>query len=145
MIVQLKKGSGIHIKKKNRGSFTKWCGGNVTSECIQRGKHSSNPKIRKKATFAANARKWKHQLGGIMQQPIINQSNIVSNFSQFQQNSDYLNNLQEIRRQRELEKLKNEHNIFDSIFSKLGSIASNALNKNGTPVNTPPYHENNIQ
>lgn len=98
-----------------------------------------------KQNRTANARKWKHQLGGVMQQPIINQSNIVSNFSQFQQNSDYLNNLQEIRRQRELEKLKNEHNIFDSIFSKLGSIASNALNKNGTPVNTPPYHENNIQ
>jgi hypothetical protein len=25
-----KKGSGIHIKKKNRGKFTEYCGGEVT-------------------------------------------------------------------------------------------------------------------
>lgn len=56
--------SGIHIKKKNRGKFTSWCGGKVTSECIAKGKRSSNPAIRKRATFAANARKWKHQNGG---------------------------------------------------------------------------------
>jgi hypothetical protein len=49
--------SGIHIKKANRGKFTSYCGGKVTSECIARGKHSSNPAIRKRATFAANARK----------------------------------------------------------------------------------------
>lgn len=56
--------SGIHIKKANRGKFTDYCGGKVTSECIARGKASSNPAIRKRATFAANARKWKHQNGG---------------------------------------------------------------------------------
>jgi hypothetical protein len=60
----LKNGSGIHIKKKNRGSFTRWCGGNVTEECIRRGKASSNPRIRKKATFADNARHFKHKSGG---------------------------------------------------------------------------------
>lgn len=58
------KGGGIHIKKKNRGKFTKYCGGKVTSECIARGKRSSSPTIRKRATFAANARKWKHADGG---------------------------------------------------------------------------------
>ena len=62
----LKNGSGIHIKKKNRGSFTRWCGGNVTEECIRRGKASSNPKIRKKATFADNARHFKHKDGGVL-------------------------------------------------------------------------------
>ena len=62
----LKNGSGIHIKKENRGKFTDYCGGKVTSECIAKGKNSSNPAIRKRATFAANARKWKHQQGGIM-------------------------------------------------------------------------------
>jgi len=62
----LKNGSGIHIKEKNKGSFTRWCGGNVTEECIRRGKNSSNPKIRRKATFADNARKWKHQHGGLI-------------------------------------------------------------------------------
>ena len=64
MIIYLKNGSKIHIKKKNRGSFTKWCGGDVTSECIRRGKNSPNPKIRKKATFADNARHFKHKFGG---------------------------------------------------------------------------------
>ena len=56
--------SGIHIKEKNKGSFTTYCGGKVTNECIQRAKNSSNPKIRKKAIFAQNARRWKHQFGG---------------------------------------------------------------------------------
>lgn len=59
-----KKGSGIHIKKKNRGLFTEYCGGKVTDECIRRAKKSKNPKLRKRATFAANARKWKHAKGG---------------------------------------------------------------------------------
>ena len=54
----LKRG-GIHIKKKNRGKFTDYCGGKVTEECIQQGKNSSNPTIRKRATFADNARHWK--------------------------------------------------------------------------------------
>ena len=56
--------SGIHIKKANRGKFTDYCGGKVTSECIAKGKRSPNPTIRKRATFAANARRWKHQYGG---------------------------------------------------------------------------------
>ena len=60
----LKKGSGIHIKKKNRGKFREYCGGKVTDECIQKAKKSKNPKLRKRATFAANARKWKHKEGG---------------------------------------------------------------------------------
>ena len=56
-------GGGIHIKKKNRGKFTEYCGGKVTSECIQRGLHSSNPTTRKRANFARNTRKW-HAFGG---------------------------------------------------------------------------------
>lgn len=58
------KGGKIHIKPENRGKFTKYCGGKVTSECIARGKRSSNPAVRKRATFAANARKWHHAFGG---------------------------------------------------------------------------------
>ena len=57
-IIKCKNGSKIHIKKKNRGKFTEYCGGKVTEECIRRGKNSPNPTIRKRATFAANARKW---------------------------------------------------------------------------------------
>lgn len=57
-IEQFKSGGKIHIKKKNRGKFTEYCGGKVTSECIARGKASSSPTIRKRATFAANSRRW---------------------------------------------------------------------------------------
>lgn len=52
----------IHIKEKNRGKFTSWCKRNgykgVTSECIKRGLRSKNPRVRKMANFARNARKW---------------------------------------------------------------------------------------
>jgi len=50
--------SGIKIKKKNRGKFTEYCGGNVTQDCINRAKHSGNKKLIKRAVFAENARKW---------------------------------------------------------------------------------------
>lgn len=53
-----KDGGGIHIKRKNRGKFTEYCGGKVTEACIRRGKNSSNPTTRKRATFAQNARNW---------------------------------------------------------------------------------------
>lgn len=59
-IDKFKKGNKIKIKKQNRGKFTEYCGGNVTQECIQRGKNSPNPKIRKRAVFADNARHFKH-------------------------------------------------------------------------------------
>lgn len=58
-----KKG-GIHIKKSHEGKFTDYCGGKVTEECIARGKSSKDPKVRKMATFAQNARTFKHQSGG---------------------------------------------------------------------------------
>lgn len=57
---------GIHIKKKNIGSFTEYCGGQVTEECISRGKNSPSAAIRKKATFAKNARSWHHEDGGVL-------------------------------------------------------------------------------
>ena len=66
IIEKFKKGSRIHIKKENRGKFTDYCGGEVTSACIAKGKASSNPTIRKRATFADNARKWKHKNGGFV-------------------------------------------------------------------------------
>ena len=59
-MIKSKNGSKIHIKKENVGKFTEYCGGKVTEECIQRGKNSSNPKIRKRATFADNVRHFKH-------------------------------------------------------------------------------------
>ncbi len=54
----------IHIKKENRGKFTEYCGGDVTQACISKGKNSPDPAVRKRAVFAQNARKWKHENGG---------------------------------------------------------------------------------
>lgn len=64
-----KKGSGIHIKKKNRGSFTRYCKGKVTQECIDKAKRSGNPKLVKRAVFAENSRSWSHEEGGAIHKP----------------------------------------------------------------------------
>ena len=60
-------GGKIHIKPENRGKFTEYCGGKVTSECIAKGKRSSDPAVRKRATFAQNVRKFKHAYGGFLE------------------------------------------------------------------------------
>jgi len=57
-----KKGnSGIHIKPENRGKFTatKKATGKTTEELT----HSKNPVTKKRAIFAQNAAKWKHEDG----------------------------------------------------------------------------------
>ena len=69
-IPYFKNGSGIHIKKENRGKFTEYCDGKVTQECINKAKKSNNPTLRKRATFAENARAWKHQKGGVVRRRI---------------------------------------------------------------------------
>lgn len=73
LVELMKKGSKIHIKPSQKGSFTKYCNGKVTEECIRRGKNSPNPKIRKKAVFAQNARSWakKHALGGSLVKSLV--------------------------------------------------------------------------
>lgn len=60
LLKKYKGGAKIHIKKKNRGKFTQYCGGTVTNACIKRAKASGNPTLVKRATFADNARHWKH-------------------------------------------------------------------------------------
>ena len=60
LINRFKTGGKIHIKKANKGKFTDYCGGKVTSECIAKGKRSPDPATRKRATFAKNAKSWKH-------------------------------------------------------------------------------------
>lgn len=74
--MMFKNGGGIHIKKANRGKFTEYCGGKVTSECIARGKHSSSPAVRKRATFAQNARGWKHGDGGPLDREFVERMNV---------------------------------------------------------------------
>ncbi len=53
----------IHIKKKNRGKLRATTktkkGKNIPVSKLEKLKKSKNPKTRKRATFALNARKWK--------------------------------------------------------------------------------------
>lgn len=69
-IIYSKSGSKIHIKEKNKGSFTRYCKGKVTQECIDKAKKSGNTKLIKRSVFAENSRRWakKHQMGGMMSQ-----------------------------------------------------------------------------
>lgn len=53
-----KKKSPIRIKPENKGKFTEYCGGKVTAKCIAKGKKSKSSAVRKRATFAENARGW---------------------------------------------------------------------------------------
>jgi len=60
--MKFKKGnSGIYIKPENRGKFTatKKATGKTTEELT----HSKNPVTKKRAIFAQNAAKWKHEDG----------------------------------------------------------------------------------
>jgi uncharacterized protein YegP (UPF0339 family) len=56
--------SKIHIKKANRGKLRHGLkakkGHTIPVAKLQKAKHSSDPAVRKRATFALNARKWKH-------------------------------------------------------------------------------------
>lgn len=61
---QLEAKSGIHIKPENKGKFNalKKRTGKSTEELT----HSKNPLTRKRAIFAQNAAKWKHEDGGMI-------------------------------------------------------------------------------
>jgi oligoendopeptidase F len=58
-----KRKKNINIKKKNRGKLRKSAGakkGNkIPVSKLRKMKKSKNPKTRKRATFALNARKWR--------------------------------------------------------------------------------------
>ena len=67
----LGKGNTIHIKKENEGKFT--ASAKRAGQSVQEHARSvlNNPKAtplqKKRANFARNAAKWKHQEGGILQ------------------------------------------------------------------------------
>lgn len=66
----LKDGSGIHIKEKNKGKFTK--SAKAAGQSVQEHAKSvlndpnATPLQKKRANFARNAAKWKHKKGGII-------------------------------------------------------------------------------
>lgn len=60
-------GGEIHIKPSHRGKFTAWAkknGHKNMSDAIAAGKASNSSGVRKMATFAENAKHWKHGEGG---------------------------------------------------------------------------------
>ena len=59
-----KNGGKIHIKKKNRGKFTALK--KRTGKSASWFKAHGTPAQKKMATFALNARKWKHGDGGYL-------------------------------------------------------------------------------
>lgn len=65
-----KKGNSIHIKPENKGKFT--ASAKKEGKSVQEHAHDvvSNPNAtplqKKRAQFAINAKKWKHQQGGII-------------------------------------------------------------------------------
>ena len=147
----LKNGSGIHIKEKNKGKFTSYCGGKVTNECIQKGKNSSNPAIRKRATFAANARKWKHQQGGNIQQnllPIINISDIDTAHNSWEEFSkEFLNKQKEEYLKKKLleqQQVEQEGNLFGNFLQAgLGKVFDLIGNKKSS--DTQPTQASSTQ
>ena len=77
--MKFKKGnSGIYIKPENRGKFTatKKATGKTTEELT----HSKNPVTKKRAIFAQNAAKWKHEDGskGVKSFPDLNKDGKVT-------------------------------------------------------------------
>jgi len=57
-----KEGSGIHINPANKGKFT--ATKKKTGKSTEALTHSKNPLTKKRAVFAQNAKKWKHEDGG---------------------------------------------------------------------------------
>jgi len=55
----------IKIKKENKGKFTEYCikkgYGGVTEACIEEGLKDKDPKVRQRANFVKNARKFNHK------------------------------------------------------------------------------------
>lgn len=57
--------TGIHIKKDHEGKLRTGLkakkGQKIPVSKLQKAKNSSDPAVRKRATFALNARKWHHK------------------------------------------------------------------------------------
>lgn len=70
LMPRCKEGSGIHIKKENRGKFTasaKRAGQGVQEHARSvLNNPNATPLQKKRANFARNAAKWKHEDGGIL-------------------------------------------------------------------------------
>ena len=97
----LKNGSGIHIKKKNRGKFTK--SAKAAGESVQEharkvlANPNATPLQKKRANFARNVAKWKHKDGGIIKAQEGTKTNFFTKTSNwFSSNKDLVSNIGQI-------------------------------------------------
>lgn len=131
MVHLLKKGSGIHIKKSHEGRFTEYCGGNVTEECIRRGKNSPDPKIRKQAVFAQNARKFKHQDGGSIYgaSQIQTNGNLSQQWKQQQEMAvqNFNQSMEQKKQLDEIKRIQESQSLGKSIGNTVGSLVGTGM------------------
>lgn len=131
MVHLLKKGSGIHIKKSHEGRFTEYCGGNVTEECIRRGKNSPDPKIRKQAVFAQNARKFKHQDGGSIYgaSQIQTNGNLSQQWKQQQEMAvqNFNQSMEQKKQLDEMKRIQESQTFGKSIGNTVGSLVGTGM------------------
>lgn len=137
----------IKIKPSRRGSFTSYCGGEVTQDCINKAKNSPNKSIRKKAVFAENARKWnKKKFGGIFKaeegldteklKSITNGASslmgLVGTFMKNKQANTYINSMREAQKKQndalyQQQLNQNFRNAYDSYQAPEGENMSNIV------------------
>jgi hypothetical protein len=59
------KGSGVHIKESHKGLLHKDtgtpAGKPISEKKLDKAKHSEDPAVRRRATFAENAKHWSHR------------------------------------------------------------------------------------
>lgn len=131
MVHLLKRGSGIHIKKSHEGRFTEYCGGNVTEECIRRGKNSPDPKIRKQAVFAQNARKFKHQDGGSIYgaSQIQTNGNLSQQWKQQQEVAvqNFNQSMEQKKQLDEMKRMQESQALGQSIGNTVGSLIGTGM------------------
>ena len=78
-IPYLKKGSGIHIKEENKGKFTASAkahgmGVQEFASKVLNNKEDYSPTLVKRANFARNAKKFKHEEGSKIHKPFEHRS-----------------------------------------------------------------------
>ena len=81
-LLEMGKGGKIYIKPENRGKFTEYKQrtGKTTEEAL----HSKDPHVRQMANFARNARHWKHEFGGDIeeQSQVINSNPQITEYNE---------------------------------------------------------------
>lgn len=129
-IIYSKSGSKIHIKESTKGSFTKYCKGKVTQDCIDKAKRSGNKKLIKKAVFAENSRKWskKHQEGGTMLEKY---SNLLNNQNKqllyYNEEEKKKKAMAEALHQQQLEEARKKGNTIGTFIGKGLGLVGNLL------------------